>query len=149
MRELTASEICKLGQEYQIIEEWKKVKDLTWMYYGNTATFVRVETESEYNDEGGYDDYIDNIIVTDKDRAEIIPNFSLPAWTEFLQTQENNDSVDYQKKYSDETTNNDIIHDVMEYLQVHFWWLLPTESKIYNLAIAPTPLYQHVYVEDN
>lgn len=65
-RPLTNEDLFTLGEEIESLRNWHLATTAAREVFGDRAHRVVVRTESEYNDEGGYDDQIASVDVYDR-----------------------------------------------------------------------------------
>lgn len=75
LESLTEEEILDAAEAIQELRNWRKAVAFAKKWYGEQAYKIVVETSSEYNDEGGYDDVVAGVYVYDKDEKLLNENF--------------------------------------------------------------------------
>lgn len=81
LRPLTRSEIYKLAEEHEQLEQYENAVRYCETYYGPNAHKITFETEGESDDEGGSYQTITYIGVEDKDGNDLDFDFTTDYWT--------------------------------------------------------------------
>jgi len=79
-RKLSEDELATYAAQLARWNKWKAWRDWARGYYGPSVATLEIETESEYDDEGGYYDVIRGNAAYDAEGNSLDYDFSAPGW---------------------------------------------------------------------
>lgn len=80
-RLLTAAEIASAASAFEELATWSKFATFVQATYPATAHRMEITTHGEYDDEGGTDWWVDEIVVTDRDGDRLYYDLTKPLFT--------------------------------------------------------------------
>lgn len=92
LKTLSEKEILKLAEFIKAKNNWKEVVEFGKRWYGQDAYKIEIETNSEYDDEGGYINTVGEVFVYDKDDNLLDPQYSTEeVFNRYMNTAYNTD----------------------------------------------------------
>jgi hypothetical protein len=98
MRKLTKAEIQKLSLEHENYDEWNAVISFAKKHFGEEVAAVSVETDSEYNDNGGSYEFVESLEVFDHNDK---PLKVIPSTIKYLDEKDIDDEDAVSDAWSD------------------------------------------------
>lgn len=143
MLQLAKSDRYLLIEELNALTNWEMAVEYARNVYGPTAVKLSVDTESEYNDEGGYYDVITDVSAENEDGASLEFDLTTEFWNKVIEANRNNrwnptPAEDNQSNWEDWA--NDIAIDFRHED-------LPAMSATYDLTKPPSRIFKQVLVE--
>jgi antirestriction protein ArdC len=143
---LTNDQITVLAERIKEKQHWEAAASFAETYYGPAATTITVTTESEYNDEGGYYDVIENFEVLDKqgnslksDRALLRNDKDVPQEIVAMLNEHGD---------GDEDEDGELAEMVQDYMNEVAHEQLAAVETTYDLTCLPALRIPTVYIHD-
>lgn len=139
MRQLEAHEVASAARELAELAIWQEYRDYALKYYGPTAYKVSVETDSEYNDEGGSYWIVTGITVYNAANEVLDPDINSEAVKQLLK------DVGLTPE-SEDTEIIDGLEDALSDIRCDM--TAPDGDEDFMVQEEPKMKYKKVFVED-
>lgn len=133
---LEGADLYTAAQEIQDFFDWVDVKKFAEDLCGANARYVTIETDSEYDDEGGYYPVIGDVTFYGEDEKPCLPDFTTEFWRERL------DGVPFDPEEEDP---RDLLSEAI--YDVRSDYDLPHQSRTWYLDRPPSQKYVAFYAE--
>lgn len=109
---LTYQQLKQLTKEYQKLADWTTVRDFCAQVYGpGRAAEVELETNGEYNDEGGTNYSVESLAATDAQGKDLEFDLTLPFWTHLLKEENSDDDEEDEEEDDPQDAALDALKD--------------------------------------